>query len=667
MDTLDEWFPYAHYRPHQRKMLETAVKCAREGGVVMIDAPTGSGKSSVVSALLSERNGRRVIVAVRTISQLNTFIRELQLVRSKKPGLKAAYLIGKRMMCPLAGEGNIYRKCEGVKSFSSALMRERAQKGALIPSRDPVIRQQIQKMDPDHPLICPYFVKSRIFVETEKGLKMLPSTALKSKADRVISECIWPQHLPLMSDGVCPYEMMLNAAQRADVIVLNYHHLFNDDIRDQIYASIGVEPSDVCLILDEAHNCGDVMQASLSVSLEESSLEQATRELRGLRRNLKGVDAVRHVIPRIDTFMQGLKNSHENEDWFDPAIFERIVVKESLYPDISLIVDDLMKISEYIRESNIKSGEFRETAIETLTEFLFRITQSSSDPSFLTVYRKDESGIILEVRNIDPARKMQEMAAMHHCCIMISGTFSPVESYKRYYFEDLPVTICSLPNAFPRNNRILLCAQDITTAFSKRQDKKNLSTISSYLREFSKIKGNLAIYFPSYQILEHFAQELESVRTGKKLFVEPKNPRDAREALKEFMALPGSGRSGLLLAVCGGKWSEGLDYRGDLLNGAMVIGLPLAPFNRVRQMVIDYFRYKFGEEGEFISYMLPAMNRAQQALGRVLRTPDDHGMLVLGERRFLEPRVRERLPGWMRDELQVCDIGRFRDEVAGWR
>jgi DNA excision repair protein ERCC-2 len=133
------------------------------------------------------------------------------------------------------------------------------------------------------------------------------------------------------------------------------------------------------------------------------------------------------------------------------------------------------------------------------------------------------------------------------------------------------------------------------------------------------------------------------------------------------MSLPGRGDSGILFAVCGGKWSEGLDYRGDLLSGAFVIGLPLAPFNRVRRMVIDYFRHKFGDEGEFISYTLPAINRATQELGRVLRTPDDRGILVLGDKRFLETRVKHGLPVWMQDELIQCDLKLFREQLKKWK
>ena len=123
----------------------------------------------------------------------------------------------------------------------------------------------------------------------------------------------------------------------------------------------------------------------------------------------------------------------------------------------------------------------------------------------------------------------------------------------------------------------------------------------------------------------------------------------------------------MLFAVCGGKWSEGLDYRGELLSGAMVIGLPLAPYNRVRQMTIESYKVKLGAEGEFISYTLPAMNRAQQAIGRVLRTPEDRGVLVFGEKRFLDHRIRNGFPSWIRDEMAECTIDSFATVVESWK
>ena len=176
-----------------------------------------------------------------------------------------------------------------------------------------------------------------------------------------------------------------------------------------------------------------------------------------------------------------------------------------------------------------------------------------------------------------------------------------------------------------------------------------------YITAFAALKKNRAIYFPSYQILESYAALASSHISRRKVYIEPRDAAGAGAALNEFLALPSQGESGIMFAVCGGKWSEGLDYRGEMLSGAMVVGLPLAPFTRVRKMIIEYFRHKYGEEGEFLCYTLPAINRALQALGRVLRTPEDRGVLILGERRFLEKRVRSALPAWIQEEMIECD------------
>jgi DNA excision repair protein ERCC-2 len=668
MDTIDTFFPYSEYRPGQRHMLEVAAQVARDGGIAMIDAPTGSGKSSVVASLLAERKGRKIVIAVRTISQLTTFIRELELVKKKAPQIKTVYLVGKGSMCPLGGEGDVYRRCEGVKAFSNSLMRDRADKGAMVPAKDPFIIQQIRRMDKEHPLLCPYYINSKMFVPAEGvGVRMVPSTELRNKADRVIANPVLPRELNEYSSGICPYELMMHAAKNTDVVILNYHHLFDRQIREQLYANLGVEEQDILLLIDEAHNCGDVITGIESVTMEERDLEQASRELSGMARRHKGAEAVRHVLPRLTEFIRGLANSMEAEDWFDPAIFDRMIIRESLYKDMDEIVDDLMGLSETIREKNQKAGEFRETAIERLTEFLLRLSNSATDPSFLTVYRKEEGGITLEVRSIDPAASLSEVCSSHACAILISGTLSPVESFRKYYFGNGNVTTLSLPNAFPKENRLVACASDITTAYSMRQNKDNTNRIAGYIRAFSSLKGNRAIYFPSYQILETYADLTTRDIRGKKVFVEPRDAAGAGAALTEFLSLPSRRESGIMFAVAGGKWSEGLDYRGEMLSGAMVIGLPLAPFNRVRRMMIEYYRHKFGAEGEFLCYTLPAVNRSLQALGRVLRTPEDRGVLVLGEKRFLEKKVRDALPGWMQEEMITCDYDKFREVLAQWK
>ncbi|MDD1674999.1 MAG: ATP-dependent DNA helicase [Methanomicrobiales archaeon] len=664
MPDLDAWFPYPSYRPCQKEMLERAAEVTRTGGTLLIDAPTGSGKSSVIAALLSEAAGRPVFIAVRTVSQLNTFIRELRLIREHRSDLKFAYLVGKSSICPLRGEGNVYRKCEGVKAFSVALMTDRAERGSLIPAKDLLIRQQIRKMSPDHPLICPYYIHSKSFVPQEDaGVRMVASVQLRTLSERISAKVVDPERLREACGDLCPYETMVLAARGADVVVLNFHHLFDDAIREQLYQSMGVEASGAILLIDEAHNCGETVQGIRSVELGEESLDAAAHELSHARH--AEAEAALKVIPGIRHFMEMLHASKEPEDWFDPEIFFKTVLHGSLQQGFEEIVQNFLQISDRVREKNMRAGDFRETALEHVTRFLYACSSSRGDPTYLTVHRNSEEGVTLEVRNIDPSEALLGITKSHAACVMISGTFSPVASYRKLYFRNEPVHTLTLPNTFPKENRLILCARDVTTAYSMRSDPGNRNRIQTCINAFANLPGNRAIYFPSYQILESFAAQADA--GNHEIFIEPRESGEAGIALKRFLELPGTGRSGILFAVCGGKWSEGLDYRGDLLSGAMVIGLPLAPYTRVRRMVIQYFTSRFGEEGEFLSYMLPAVNRALQALGRVLRTPEDRGILILGEKRFLEPKIRLALPPWMQQEMQVMQSDTIEEVLAAWQ
>ncbi len=666
IDPFFEWFPYPSYRPHQHEMLEAAYKIAKTGGILMVDAPTGSGKSSIIAALLAARGKKKIIIAVRTVSQLSTFIQELELVRKKK-SIHYSYLIGKGHICPLGGISDIYRRCEGVKAFSLSLMRERADKGSLVPAKDPEIIRQIKLLDSENPMICPFYIKSKVYTETDGGgLRAVHSASLKAKGDRLVREKISPGQLKAFCAEICPYETLLYAAQKAEILIVNYHHVLNKDIREQFYATIGLNPEDIILLIDEAHNCGDIIIDIESISVNTEIIDLAIKELNSIKSRSIGAESVAQVLPNALNFISGLSRSTEQEDWIDPNIFAKNLIRGSLYHSFNEVVEDLRHISERIVEEAIQRGDFKESAIEKVSIFLFSLGLALTSLSYLSLFRRYEGDIILEVRKIDAADSLTETTKIHHSVILISGTLSPVHDYRRLFFEDIPVSELSLPNIFPRELRLILCATEITTSFKEREKRENFELIQNYILEFAKLPGNLAIYFPSYQMLEKYAGNCCELITRKECFIEPKNPAQADKALSQFLLLPGQGRSGILFAVCGGKWSEGLDYKGELLNGAMVIGLPLAPFTRIRKMVMDYYKRKFGNEGEFLSYTLPAINKAQQALGRVLRTPEDRGFLVLGERRFLDPSVRKGLPMWMQDELISCSFQDFKEYVRKW-
>ena len=138
--------PVSEYRPGQRHMLEVAATVARDGGIAMVDAPTGSGKSSVVASLLAERKKRKIVIAVRTISQLTTFIRELELVKKKQPQIKTVYLVGKKSMCPLGGRRGRVPPVRRGQSLLELPHAGPGREGGIKPDQGPVHRPA----DPAH-------------------------------------------------------------------------------------------------------------------------------------------------------------------------------------------------------------------------------------------------------------------------------------------------------------------------------------------------------------------------------------------------------------------------------------------------------------------------------------------------------------------------------------
>jgi len=130
-----------------------------------------------------------------------------------------------------------------------------------------------------------------------------------------------------------------------------------------------------------------------------------------------------------------------------------------------------------------------------------------------------------------------------------------------------------------------------------------------------------------------------------------------------------------LTGVCGGKLAEGIDYKGEALNGVAVVGLPLAAYDEIQKEINGYYTRKYGRaKGMLIAYTLPAVNRGLQAAGRVIRAESERGVILFCDRRFGDDSlggVNEFLPGWVKEDLILVDAKEGReiilDKIAKWK
>ncbi|RPI09307.1 MAG: ATP-dependent DNA helicase, partial [Acidobacteriales bacterium] len=284
----------------------------------------------------------------------------------------------------------------------------------------------------------------------------------------------------------------------------------------------------------------------------------------------------------------------------------------------------------------------------------------------------------LEVNNIDPAANIRRITDNISATVMLSGTFSPLEAYELYCLgEESRAQKLSLPNPFPKENRLLLAAKRATTQLEIREDADNREEISGHIRSIIEyVPGNVAIFFTSYPMMNNYRDVclVSSRKVGKKLCVEPRSADEVPQLLEQFFSL---GRRGgaVLTGVCGGKLAEGIDYKGDALNGVAVVGLPLAAYDEIQKEINGYYTKKYGKtKGMLIAYTLPAINRGLQAAGRVIRAESERGVLLFCDRRFGDDSlggVNQFLPDWVRKELILVDAKEGRDlieeKVAQWK
>ncbi len=695
-----DWFPYPAFRPHQDTMLDRVQEVARAGEhrVLAIDAPTGSGKTSVIASLLANRGKNKIVVVLRTVSQIGVYLDEIKKIREETEHTpKVAYLVGKPKMCKLAGEfENVYAGCDLMKVFTMdflvAKLHEKMRRdnrsvqeyNVYDPASDPGIELEIRGETPGYRTFCPYYLFSKEAYTFEGVENFRPSKQSKKDSESIIQEILYPEELQEHCAQTCPYEVMAISVKNADIIILNYNHVFDDTRRDVLFDWLEIDPENTILLIDEAHNLGDTVRSINSDTITMHVVDKAISEVNQLsgEKNRTIARSAKDILSKIKRYMEktldNWQNKKQGEDWFDPRMFADFIYSDGglgLARDDSQTVSDLLKLAQNIRNRKQKSSESADVFLGRIAEFLFMAHLAKDDSSYLPVKSMSEDRwLALEIRSLDPSPVIAGIADTVHATVMISGTLSPPDDYELYYFgKNGRAEMLTIPNQFPKKNRLVLGAKSATTQSAYRNDAENRREIEFHISALIKgVSGNVAIYFTSYFMMDQYLEYCERMAddSGKILYLEPRESKQVPDLLKRFFESGRSMEKGVLLAVCGGKMSEGIDYYGEALKGAIVIGLPLAAFSEVQKQVNSYYQRKYGKDkGMFIAYTLPAINKALQAIGRVHRSADETGVLVLCDARFSQEKrlgVRQHLPQWIQDEMIVCDGAWSRELVEGW-
>lgn len=691
-----DYFPYDSLRPYQDAMLDAVYGAVRKGdhGVLMIDAPTGSGKTSCISAALAAASGK-IVVAVRTVSQIDIYLDEINKIWSKtRHQPEITYMVGKGKMCPLAKEfwgESVYTGCSKLRDKTKIFMSSKL-KESLGRVYDPSKDRNIPHEPPEYRTFCPYYLMSREAFDLNGTPHFRPSGLLLDLVDDLRTEIRSPDKLVNECREVCPYEAMSISAKGSDLVVLNYSHLFSPDFQEIIFDWLELDRDNLTLFIDEAHNLGDAVRSLNSRIITMRAIDLAQREVEKYEEHMgqakldesqfeassrvRGVNTVKVILPRLRKYIESRQSRmQEGEELMDSDLFREFLYQD--FGDIDQVISDAtevvvtiadMKLAESDREN--LQGDLEPSLAQVLL-FLRDVELAERDFSYQRKIVLSGTGekkrTWLEVNNIDPSTMIRRVTDNINATVMLSGTLSPLDAYELYFLgEPGRAKMIGLPNPFPPDNRLLMVAERATTQMGKRDDAQNRREITEHLETIIEcVPGNVAIFFTSYMMMNQYKEIclVAARRARKKLYLEPRGADEVPEILDEFFRA-GRRTGAVLMGVSGGKLAEGIDYKGQALNGVAVVGLPLGFYNDIQREVNAYYMKKYGpDKGMLIAYTLPAINRGLQAAGRVIRGTSEKGVILLCDRRFGEGGrggAKSFLPTWIQKELITTDASKSR-------
>jgi Rad3-related DNA helicase len=241
---------------------------------------------------------------------------------------------------------------------------------------------------------------------------------------------------------------------------------------------------------------------------------------------------------------------------------------------------------------------------------------------------------MLKLFCVDPSLNIQKRLDKGKSAVFFSATFLPVNYYKSLLSTKKDNYAIYADSTFDSKKRLLAMATDVSTRYTRRS-RSEYERIAGYINAVVTQKtGNYMVFFPSYKMMNDVADiYCEKYADETELMLQKNNMSEAEreEFLDRFSEE--SDRTLVAFGIMGGIFGEGIDLKNDRLIGAIVVGTGLPQISNERTILKDYYDAENGCGFDY-AFRYPGINKVLQAAGRVIRTTEDTGVILLLDERF---------------------------------
>ena len=423
---------------------------------------------------------------------------------------------------------------------------------------------------------------------------------------------------------VCPFEMCLDVTNWVDAVICDYNYVFDPSASLKRFFA-GEKKQPFAFLIDESHNLVERAKEMYSAILRKEDFLAVKRFAKGKHAGfVKKLEACNAELLRLKRECEEFEVLTEAGN-FILCLLRLVPVYEEYLQETELVPEEKDTIWNLYFE---------------VRHFMAMYDGMGEDYTIYTSYEEDGS-FFIKLQCMNPAKKISECVEKGKSAVFFSATLLPIRYYKEQLGGGEEDYAVYAPSPFAKENRKILLAADVSTRYTRRSEGE-YRRIVAYIKAFTQQKtGNYMVFFSSYQMLWDVAElakeELPNLLLQKNAMTE----EEKEEFLATFSEHPQTTTIGF--CVLGGIFGEGIDLKGDRLIGAVIVGTGLPLVCRERELFREYYDRMNGQ-GFAYAYLYQGMNKVLQAAGRVIRTVEDKGAVLLLEERFRQKQYQELFP-----------------------
>lgn len=412
----------------------------------------------------------------------------------------------------------------------------------------------------------------------------------------------------------CPFELSLDLSLYSDVIVCDYNYLFDPQVYLKRFFEL--EETDSYFLVDEGHNL-------ISRAREMYSKALSLQLIKDFKKLLPKHHRKHHKI--LQQFIEYCEESRK-------LLKDQDYLFQKERPD--KLIDLGYRWSEYFRDFLLELKDEIPTWLQNLYFDLMSFLKISEyyDGHFTFLVELVNHELQFKIFCLDPAHFIKQKLDFGKGSVLFSATLSPVQYYQNLLVGHTDDLTFRQSSPFNQNQFQVLVADYLPMTYKYRSQV--VDSLCELIKKATDIKaGNYFCFFPSFSYMEEVYQRYIQLYSEAEVLIQSRELKDVEK--EAFLANFQAQNEQVVLGFCvlGGVFSEGIDLKKNRLIGSIIVSVGLPQISKEQEELKKYFDEK-NQQGFYYIYQLPGFNKIMQAAGRVIRTEEDRGVILLIDQRF---------------------------------